>query len=162
MNYVRVQGEGRAYYPITDKITLVGRAVAGTIQGWGGDDVRLLDLYFRGGETVRGFDRAGYGPRDLADRSTLLAVRTSGPATAEVRFPLPFIPEDLGISGAAFVDAGSLWGAPGDITDLYADNNVELFDDSQCRSAVGVSLLWNSPVGPLRVDYVEADHQGSL
>ena len=69
MNYVRVQGEGRAYYPITDKITLVGRAVAGTVQGWGGDDVRLLDLYFRGGETVRGFDRAGYGPRDLADRS---------------------------------------------------------------------------------------------
>ena len=68
VNYVRVQGEGRAYYPITDKITLVGRAVAGTIQGWGGDDVRLLDLYFRGGETVRGFDRAGYGPRDLADR----------------------------------------------------------------------------------------------
>ncbi len=64
VNYVRVQGEGRAYYPITDKITLVGRAVAGTVQGWGGDDVRLLDLYFRGGETVRGFDRAGYGPRD--------------------------------------------------------------------------------------------------
>jgi outer membrane protein insertion porin family len=59
VNYVRVQGEGRAYYPITDKITFVGRAVAGTIQGWGGDDVRLLDLYFRGGETVRGFDRAG-------------------------------------------------------------------------------------------------------
>ena len=65
---------------------------------------------------------------------TLLAVRTSGPATAEVRFPLPFIPEDLGISGAAFADAGSLWGTPGDITDLYADNNGELFDDSSASA----------------------------
>ncbi|HEX5665378.1 MAG TPA: BamA/TamA family outer membrane protein, partial [Hyphomicrobium sp.] len=106
-------------------------------------------------ETVRGFDRAGYGPRDsLTDQA--IGGQNYWAATAEVRFPLPFIPEDLGISGAAFVDAGSLWGTPGDITDLYADNNVELFDDSSVRSAVGVSLLWNSPVGPLRVDYSEA------
>jgi outer membrane protein insertion porin family len=160
VNNVRVQGEGRAYYPITDKITLVGRAVAGTVQGWGGEDVRLLDLYFRGGETVRGFDRAGYGPRDsLTDQA--IGGQNYWAATAEVRFPLPFIPEDLGISGAAFVDAGSLWGTPGDINALYADASAvnpdaQLFDDSTVRSAVGVSLLWNSPVGPLRVDYSEA------
>ena len=62
VRYVRVQGEGRAYYPITDEITFVGRIIGGHIEGWGGDDVRLLDLYYRGGETVRGFDRAGYRP----------------------------------------------------------------------------------------------------
>ncbi len=152
VNYVRVQGEGRAYYPITDKITLVGRAVAGSIQGWGGDEVRLLDLYFRGGETVRGFDRAGFGPRD-ASTNDALGGQNFWAATAEVRFPLPFIPDDLGISGAVFADAGSLWGAPGDIADLLGD---DLQDDSTVRAAVGVSLLWNSPVGPLRVDYSEA------
>ena len=32
-------------------------------------------------------------------------------ATAEVRFPLPFIPDELGMSGAVFADAGSLFGA---------------------------------------------------
>ncbi len=154
VNYIRVQGEGRAYYPITDKITLVGRAVAGSIQGWGGDDVRLLDLYFRGGETVRGFDRAGYGPRDMTPggRQDSLGGQNYWATTAEVRFPLPFIPEDLGISGAAFADAGSLWGAPDDIAGLLGAN---LADDSSVRAAVGVSLLWNSPVGPLRVDYAE-------
>jgi outer membrane protein insertion porin family len=155
VNYVRVQGEGRAYYPITDKITLVGRAVAGSIQGWGGDEVRLLDLYFRGGETIRGFDRAGYGPRDLVTGDAI-GGQNFWATTAEVRFPLPFIPEDLGISGAAFADAGSLWGAPGDIAAL--DNGInpfDLADDSSVRAAVGVSLLWNSPVGPLRVDYAE-------
>ena len=31
--------------------------------------------------------------------------------TAEVRFPFPLIPDDLGMSGAVFVDAGSLFGA---------------------------------------------------
>jgi outer membrane protein insertion porin family len=157
VNYVRVQGEGRAYYPITDKITLVGRAVAGSIQGWGGDDVRLLDLYFRGGETVRGFDRAGYGPRDVTPggRQDALGGQNYWATTAEVRFPLPFIPEDLGISGAAFVDAGSLWGAPDAINQLNDDGTIVLADDSSVRAAVGVSLLWNSPVGPLRVDYAE-------
>src|SRR5206468_578108 len=55
VQYVRASAEARAYYPITDKITLVGRAIGGHIQGWGGEDVRLLDLYYKGGETVRGF-----------------------------------------------------------------------------------------------------------
>ncbi len=62
VQYARVQGEGRLYYPITEKITLVGRAMAGHIEGWGGEDVRLLDLFYKGGETIRGFDRAGHRP----------------------------------------------------------------------------------------------------
>ena len=55
-----LQGEGRFYYPITEKITFVGRVIGGHIEGWGGEDVRLLDLFYKGGETIRGFDRRGY------------------------------------------------------------------------------------------------------
>ena len=29
--------------------------------------------------------------------------------TAEVRFPFPFVPDSIGMQGAFFVDAGSLW-----------------------------------------------------
>ena len=108
--YVRVAGEARYYYPITDKITFVGRAIGGHILGWGGDDVRLIDLFYKGGETVRGFNRGGYGPRDL-NTNDALGGSTFWATTAEVRFPLPFIPEDLGLGGAFFVDAGSLFGA---------------------------------------------------
>ena len=75
--------------------------MAGHIQGWGGEDVRLLDLFYKGGETIRGFDRAGLGPRDLLTGDAL-GGSTYWSATAEVRFPLPFIPEDLGMSGAFF------------------------------------------------------------
>src|SRR5262249_61309833 len=70
VRYVRTSAEGRFYYPITDKITLVGRAIGGHIAGWGGDEVRLLDMFFKGGETVRGFYTAGYGAGGtLTDRA---------------------------------------------------------------------------------------------
>jgi len=163
--YWRVNAEGRAYYPLTEKITLIGRVIGGHIEGWGGDDVRLLDMYFKGGETIRGFDRAGYGPRDLFTGDAL-GGQTYWAATAEVRFPLPFIPEDIGLSGAVFADAGSLWGT-GDFAEASnncADNsqftngsfkNICLADDSSIRSSVGASLMWNSPVGPLRMDFAK-------
>lgn len=165
VSYWRVNAEGRAYYPITEKITLIGRVVGGHIEGWGGDDVRLLDMYFKGGETIRGFDRAGYGPRDTFTGDAL-GGQSYWAATAEVRFPLPFIPEDIGLSGAVFADAGSLWGA-GDFASSNnncADSakytngsfkNICLADDNTIRSSVGASLLWNSPVGPLRMDFAK-------
>jgi outer membrane protein insertion porin family len=161
VQYVRMQGEGRAYYPITEKITFVGRVIGGHVEGWGGQDVRLLDLYYKGGETIRGFDRAGYGPRDLSTDDAL-GGKTFWATTAEVRFPLPLIPEELGMSGAFFADAGSLFNASDLAKSLSKDcgvpvlsgrPNVCLADDATIRTSVGASLLWNSPLGPLRLDY---------
>jgi outer membrane protein insertion porin family len=108
---------------------------------------------------VRGFDRAGYGPRDL-NTGDALGGQYYWATTAEVRFPIPFVPDDLGISGAVFADAGSLWGAslpntvaqgcsPGDTT------QVCLADSSAIRSSVGASLMWASPVGPIRMDFAK-------
>lgn len=159
VSYWRVNAEGRAYYPITEKITLIGRVIGGHIQGWGGDDVKILDSYFKGGETIRGFDRAGYGPRDLLTGDALGGT-SYWAATAEVRFPLPFIPEDIGLSGAVFADAGSLFGVSGSAENVLAncalnDGTSCLVDDSAIRSSVGASLMWNSPVGPLRMDFAK-------
>ncbi|MEQ1652523.1 MAG: outer membrane protein assembly factor BamA, partial [Hyphomicrobium sp.] len=156
VQYWRVGAEGRAYYPLTEKITLIGRVIGGHIQGWGGDDPRLLDLYFKGGETVRGFDRSGYGPRDLGSQNKdSLGGKTYWAATAEVRFPLPFVPEDIGLSGAVFADAGSLFGATEGAKRALSANPSDLADDSTVRSSVGASLMWNSPVGPLRMDFAK-------
>ena len=95
---------------MTEKITFVGRAIGGHIEGWGGQDVRLLDLYYKGGETIRGFYMSGFGPRDTLTGDAL-GGDTFWSTTAEVRFPFPLIPDDLGMSGAVFADAGSLFGA---------------------------------------------------
>ena len=147
--YIRVQAEARGYYPVTENITFVSRIVGGHIEGWGEEDVRVLDQFFRGGETVRGFDRSGIGPRD-ARTGDALGGKTYWAATAELRFPIPFVPEELGLGGAVFADAGSLFNASQHVKDILG-NNLE--DDASVRASVGASLLWNSPVGPLRVDF---------
>jgi outer membrane protein insertion porin family len=160
--YVRLMAEGRYYYPITEKITFVGRVIGGHIEGWGGEDVRLLDMFYRGGETIRGFDRSGFGPRDLSTGDALGGT-TFYAATAEVRFPFPFVPDDLGMSGAFFVDAGSLFNAGQRAKELSQDcgipvapgtvPNVCLADSNKIRVSTGASILWNSPLGPLRADF---------
>jgi outer membrane protein insertion porin family len=78
----------------------------------------------------------------------------------------------LGISGAAFVDAGSLFGAGATarrlntqcgqplITDpttgAVLNPGVCLADSAAVRASAGVSLIWNSPLGPLRLDIAKA------
>lgn len=154
VNYIRSTGEFRAYYPIYNQIIFVGRLIGGHITGWGDDDVRIVDSFYKGGETIRGFDRAGYGPRDLRTNDALGGtIFYSG--TAEIRFPIPVIPEELGISGAVFADAGSLFEVSDavNVVDPLTGNLPIIADDSTLRSSAGVSIIWRSPVGPLRADY---------
>ena len=163
VQYIRATTEGRVYYPITEKITFVGRAIGGNITGWGGEDVRLLDLFYKGGETIRGFNTSGFGPRDLLTGDAL-GGQTFWATTAEVRFPLPFIPEEIGMGGAIFADAGSLFGAGAGAKALNTQcanpdptvAKVCLADNSAVRASVGASILWNSPLGPLRLDVAKA------
>lgn len=161
VKYIRTIAEGRGYYPITEKITFVGRLIGGNIQGWGGDDVRLLDMFYKGGETIRGFRRSGIGARDMgSDNRDALGGKNFYAATVETRFPLPLIPDELGMSGAVFADAGSVFGASAfakksnNTIDALTGKKFDLQgDDGSLRASVGMSLLWNSPLGPLRADY---------
>ncbi len=158
VDYVRSVGEVRGYYPLTKDITLVGRALAGNIFNWQKDGlVRTVDDFYKGGECVRGFAPAGIGARDPVTGDAL-GGKNFYCATAEVRFPLPFIPEDMGFGGAVFADAGSLWGTDADaLAAAYIAKNGGAYnpavDSSSVRASVGASLLWNSPIGPLRADF---------
>ena len=167
VNYFRSVVDGRGYYPLTNKITLVGRAQGGFINGWGGQDVRLTDLFFKGGETIRGFQRAGYGPRDACeDPSTGKRVKdctrdplggqTFWATTAEARFPIPFVPDSIGMQGAVFVDAGSLFDPSGLAQTAVRKEGSFIFDAADVRMSTGVSLIWQSPLGPLRADLAQA------
>lgn len=150
VRFLRSVGEARAYYAVTEDMTAMGRAVGGIITGWGGQDVRLLDLFYRGGETVRGFATAGIGPRDtLSANQDALGGRMYYGTTAELLFAIPGVSEDIGLRGAVFADAGSLWNTNSTATALpgLAGNTPAL------RASVGVGLAWDSPLGNLRVDY---------
>ena len=167
VNYIRSVADGRGYYPVTNKITLVGRVQGGVIEGWGGEDVRMTDLFFKGGETVRGFKRAGYGPRDACEdpfdgdrvrpcTRDSLGGKIYWASTAELRFPIPFLPENLGIQGAVFVDAGSLFDPSELALNAVQEEGSFIFDSSQVRLSTGFSIIWQSPLGPLRADIADA------
>jgi len=167
VDYFRSVIDTRGYYPLTPKITLVGRVQGGFIDGWGGQDVRLTDLFFKGGETIRGFQVAGYGPRDACQNPNTgdrvqnctkdpLGGQVFWAATAEARFPLPFIPDNLGMQGAVFVDTGDLWMPSGLAQSAVAQEGSFINDGQQLRMSSGVGLIWQSPLGPLRADIAQA------
>jgi outer membrane protein insertion porin family len=180
VDYIRSVAEARGYYPLTSYFTLVGRAIGGEIQGWNGELVRTVDDFYKGGETIRGFATAGLGPRDPLTQDAL-GGKNFYAGTAELRFPLPFVPDDLGFGGAIFADAGSVWGTDADALGnryLNAHGGIcpgtttkngtvpagspagtaayfcyqDAEDSSALRASVGASLIWNSPIGPLRAD----------
>ena len=69
------------------------------------------------------------------------------PDTAEAQFPFPLLPPELGFKGAVFADAGTLFG-----TDAAVASGSPL-NSTSVRSSVGGSILWASPLGPLRADF---------
>jgi outer membrane protein insertion porin family len=147
--YVRSTGTAAYYRELLPDRDVVGflKVQGGHIIGLG-EDVRLLDAFFKGGETVRGFETSGFGPRDVGPDDALGGnIFVAG--TAEVQFPLPVLPRELGFKGAVFADAGTLF----DTDFTAADVTGVLRDDATIRSSVGGSLIWASPLGPLRVDF---------
>jgi outer membrane protein insertion porin family len=141
--------DARYYQPLTSKADIVGfvRVQGGNITGLG-QNVSILDNFFKGGETIRGFASYGIGPRDITT-GTALGGQNFIAATAEVQFPIPFFPTDFALRGAVFADAGTLFGV--DVPVGCALCNV--VDTADIRSSVGASILWASPFGLLRADF---------
>ncbi len=65
---------------------------------------------------------------------------------AELLFPVPYIGMDQSVRMGIFVDAGNVWG-PNVI--LGKDYGTK-FDLGDLRYSAGLSLAWNSPMGPLK------------
>ena len=177
--FVRETVDARYYYPITDDFTGLLRAQGGQIYGFGGPQALQIVNNFNVGPTlVRGFAPGGIGPRDISDPNNIAANGLGGTtywgATAEVQFPIFGLPKEIGLKGAIFADAGSLFGfqsqtnfagggvcTPTNQPPLFTQGNcIQLDDESVIRSSVGASLIWASPLGPIRVDYAYAVTKG--
>lgn len=150
-SFLRTTGDLRLYQPLGYDSPLVAafRLQGGTIMGIN-QDVRLADHFNLGGDSIRGFANNGIGPRTDDPAGLALGGRNFWTATAEIRFPIPFLPEDAGFSAAVFADAGMLWGVDGPLP-----GPTPYFDGNILRSSVGASLVWASPFGQLRVDFAK-------
>lgn len=176
--YVRLTGDARYYHEIFEDVVGIARVQGGHISGFGGKDLRIVDHFTMGPNLVRGFAPAGIGPRDLNgdSRSNALGGTTYFGGSVEIQFPFFGLPREFGLKGAVFADAGTLFGYKGrtsfdlngngifeGVGGLCAVNVarvqpecVNLIDKNTIRSSVGASLLWQSPLGPIRFDYAFA------
>jgi outer membrane protein insertion porin family len=65
VNYLRNEFRGAVYHGIAPGWTLSGRLEAGYIDSWGDEGIRINNRFFKGGNSFRGFDVAGLGPREV-------------------------------------------------------------------------------------------------
>jgi outer membrane protein insertion porin family len=163
VNYLRTELEGGAYYGFGGTWRAYFRGSAGYIAGWGGDDIRINDRFFKGGSSFRGFDVAGIGPRQLLIDNTTGEILERGDAvggnayaigTIQLDFPVP-LPESFGIGASLFADFGTLG-----IVDSANRQPINLGtstlivdDQASLRAAAGLSVYWDSPFGPVQFDF---------
>jgi outer membrane protein insertion porin family len=164
VNYLQAELEGGVYYGLWGGFRASFRGSAGFIDGWGGDDIRINDRFFKGGSSFRGFDVAGIGPRQLQVNDTTGEIEAVGDAlggnmyaigTVQLDVPLP-LPESFALGSALFVDFGTLGNvdsASRRTIALDSDSSLIVDDDPSLRVAAGVSVFWDSPFGPVQFDF---------
>ncbi len=64
--WAKVRISGTQYYPLAEKWVLSGTGEVGQIVGLNGP-TKINERFFLGGDTLRGFQYAGIGPRDLTN-----------------------------------------------------------------------------------------------
>jgi outer membrane protein assembly complex protein YaeT len=127
--------EGRRYLEFGDRAVWANRLRTGTLASADISRIPFFKRYFLGGSTsLRGWGRYEVSP--LSGSGLPLGGRSMLEASSEVRIRLS---QKLSVVG--FIDAGNVW------TD---DWNIHL---DELRYAVGPGLRYDTPIGPIRVDF---------
>ncbi len=177
VSYLKTAFDAKYYTPLIADVVGLLRVQAGNLTQIGNDSLRMLDHFKMGPNLVRGFAPNGIGPRDITNYALLggagdaLGGTNYWGASAELQVPFWFLPKEVGVKGAIYADAGSLWGykgptswtvtnevnapgcVPGNTTRVGTCTGLQFDDSDIIRSSVGVGLIWASPFGPLRFDY---------
>lgn len=139
--------DSRWYFPFRWGTAFMARGSAGFARGYGGDEVPVFERFYLGGlDSLRGFEARTVGPRGDSTQVSDTVMLTGETCTGgeemmlfnfEYLFPLI---KAAKIRGLVFFDMGNAY-AKGDLFD---------FD---LRKSVGFGVRWNSPFGPLRVEW---------
>lgn len=135
-----------------EEVTLRTIFEGGMINSLGGTNSRSTERFF-GNSKIRGFESNGIGPRDLNALNEALGGNIFAVARFEADFPVG-LPEEYGISGGVFLDVGSVWSLDNINGGAGGLNAVD--DSMNIRSAAGFSVFWDTPVGPLRLNFSKA------
>ncbi|MGY4478687.1 outer membrane protein assembly factor BamA [Bradyrhizobium sp. USDA 3364] len=166
VTYLKSAVDAKYYTPLVSDLIGLIHLQGGLLTKVGDNDLRMLDHFQMGPNLVRGFATNGIGPRDITYASfgavgdALGGTKYWG-ASMELQMPFWFLPSEVGLKGAVYADAGSLWGyqgptswaATGEVNTAACKCGLQYDDENVVRTSVGVGLIWASPFGPLRFDY---------
>ena len=123
------------FKPIWFGHILSGRAEVGYGFGWSDEPLPVFERFYLGGpNTIRSFKARKISPVD--DDGNRIGGTTEVLGNLEYLVPLPF-----NFRAAAFFDIGNVYGF------------TTKFDLGNTREAAGAGIRWQSPFGPIRVDY---------
>jgi outer membrane protein insertion porin family len=138
-NFMKAEIHHGIFIPLFWKFVGYVRGEFGYINILGADDntsVPLYDRYFLGGiNSLRGFKWATVGPYD---GPYIIGGTNYGLGTVELLFP---VVESIGMRGVFFFDAGN------------AFLTMQDFSINAFRTDAGAGIRWNSPLGPLRIEW---------
>ena len=144
--YHRTTIDAVYFQSLFEDVVISAGGSAGLVLPYNGSSLRLNNLFFIGGDTLRGFQVGGIGPRDSVTTDALGGTYF-WTGTTELSFPLG-LPKEIGLIGKAFMDLGTLWGLGGP-----AQYSNTVLTSNTVRVSTGVGVQWISPFGPIRIDY---------
>lgn len=135
-NFVKLMLYGNIYHEIARGVVLAASLRGGVAQGYfDTNELPIVERFFLGGRTtVRGYDQDTLGPK--GSDGNPIGGNTFLMENVELRTS---IGKNFGI--VAFLDGGNVWIKTGDI------------NMSDIKFTAGVGLRYNTPVGPVRIDY---------
>ena len=135
-----------------EEVKLKAVLEAGSLTYTSGDS-RVTERFSLDSRKMRGFKAGGLGPRECLNQicgtqnNDALGGENFAVARFEAEFPLG-LPQEYGMTGGLFYDIGNLWS-------LSKVNNNVLYEEGAWRQAIGASLFWKTPIGPLRFNFSE-------
>ena len=141
ITYIENNLNGAIYHSISNDYIFSLKSGFNAVNSLGNEDIKLSDRKFLRQSKLRGFESYGVGPKDGTDH---IGGNYSAYASLSSTIPNP-IPDSWNAKSIIFLDTGNVWGVDFD----------DSLDSNKLRSAVGLSLEWVSPLGPLSITLSE-------
>lgn len=154
--YYKAVANAKTYRSLfNEEVILSAEFEGGYLKSFGGGSTSIIDRFQLGGNNLRGFEAFGIGPRNVdtvggTKFDEALGGNFYALARLEASFPIG-LPEEYGIHGGLFFDVGSVWGLDRPTAGAVSASSA----DFELRSAIGVSIFWDTAIGPLRFNFAK-------
>jgi len=144
------------FTPLPYGLVLMLRGNIGYGDGYSGKPLPFFKAFYGGGVgSVRGYENASLGPRDIY--GNVLGGKRKIIGNAELFYPV--VKGEKAVRASVFVDAGQIWATnntivyPPELVSCTNDPGNPYPDAQAFRYSAGAGLAWNSPLGPLKFSY---------